>query len=302
MTRQSLRKAVILLSVTFIWICLAGEMAVAEKDTTLAEIEIRANTVYPGHFGKFGVYLKNSVPISGFSLLITISNPELLNFHTDSISIENIIMRVDTCTWQPDSLHDSTCYKDSLVPTPIRNCYIDTVGSLISGFQWVNCEGDTDDISKPDCKWIQVFGMAYHGSSIAANPNWQLLFRFGVDAFCIPDSTTERNCSFYMVPQGNSFLSNPLGEVVPFAYDFGTGGQFMSWYSTPGDANGDSVINVGDITFMINYLFKRGPKSCIPEAADANASCLPEVGDITTLINYLFKHGAAPLPGCWFGK
>ena len=301
MTRPNLRKALILLSVTFICFCLTGEKSVADGDT-LTQIRIDYNSVYPGHFGEFEVKLKNAVNIAGFQLLITISNPELFNFHTDSISVEDIMMRIDTCTWQPDSLHDSTCFKDSLVPTPVRNCYIDTVGSLISNFEWVECHGDTGDTSLPDCKWIEVFGLAKHDSPIPSDPNFRRLFRFGVDAFCIPDSVTDRSCSFYMVPQGNSFLSSPLGEVVIFKYNFGSGGQYMSWYSTPGDANNDSLVNVGDITFLINYLYKNGPKPCIPEAADGNASCLPEVGDVTTLVNYLFKQGPAPLPGCWNGK
>jgi hypothetical protein len=301
MTRQDLRKVLVLLSVTFIFMCLTGEMVVAQVTDT-ADVEIIYNTAYPGHFGKMELKLKSPVAIAGFQFIITISNPELFNFHTDSITIEDIMMRIDTCTWQPDSLHDSTCFKDSLVPTPVRNCYLDTVGSLISNFAWIECHGDTADTSKPDCKWIRVFGMAPHSDPIDPNPNYQLLFKFGLDAFCIPDSVTDRSCSFYMTPQGNSFLSNTLGEVVPFRYHLGSGGQYMSWYSTPGDANGDSLVNVGDITFMINYLFKAGPRPCIPEAADGNASCAPEVGDITTLINYLFKHGPAPLAGCWYGK
>jgi hypothetical protein len=246
------------------------------------------------------VYLKSSAyEIAGFQFVINVSNPELFNFHTDSITVENVLMRIDTCTWQPDSMHDSTCFKDSVVKVPVRNCFIDTVGSLISNFAIVECHGDTADTSKPDCKWIRVFGMAKYDSAIQTNPNSRLLFKFGVDAFCIPDSVSDRSVSFYMFPQSNSFLSDPHGNVVPFKYTMGT---YMTWYSVPGDANGDSLINVGDITFLINYLFKHGPRPCIPEAADGNGSCAAEVGDITTLINYLFKHGPAPVPGCWHGK
>jgi hypothetical protein len=299
MTRPNLRKVIILLSVTFIFTYLAAEVAAIEPDTTLAWVRIDYNTVYPGRFGEFKVFLKNQVQIAGFQFIITISNPELFNFYTDSIGITNILMRVDTCTWQPDTLHDSTCFKDSLVPTPVRYCYMDTVRSLISNFDWVECHGDTADTSKPTCKWIRAFGLAKHGYPIPQNPNWQFLFGFGVNALCVPDSLTDRSCSFYMQPGGNSFLSDPLGQVVPFAY---LGGTYMSWYSSPGDANGDSVINVGDIAYLINYLFRAGPRSCIPEASDGNANCTVEVGDITTLINYLFKHGPNPLPGCWYGK
>jgi len=152
MKSKDLRKALILLSVTFIFVCLAGGKIVAQVIDT-ADVEIQPITAYPGHLTEIEVKLKNPVPIAGFQLIITISNPELFNFHTDSITIEDVLMRIDTCTWEPDSLHDSTCFKDSLVPTPVRNCFIDTVGSLISDFDWVECHGDTGDTSQPDCKW-----------------------------------------------------------------------------------------------------------------------------------------------------
>jgi hypothetical protein len=301
MTRPDLRKALILLSVTFICLCLAGEMAVADGDT-LAWVDIYYNSVYPGHFGEFGVYLKNQVPIAGFQFVITISNPQLFNFHTDSITVENVMTRVDTCTWQPDSSHDSTCYRDSLIPTPVRNCFIDTVRSLISNFDWIECRGDTADTSKPDCKWIWAFGMAHNGQPIQASSNFRLLFKFGVDAFCLPDSFTDRSCSFYMQPQGNSFLSDAEGKVVTFSYHLGSGGQYMSWYSEPGDANGDSVVNAGDVTFLINYLYRGGPLPCIPETSDPSGNCVSDAGDVISLISYLFRGGAAPLRGCWYGK
>jgi hypothetical protein len=299
MNRVDLRKAMILLSVTFIFFCFSGEEIFAGILTDSADVAIYYKSVYPGHFGEVEVWLKSPVQIAGFQFIINLSNPELFNFHTDSITIEDVLMRIDTCTWEPDSLHDSTCFKDSTVKVPVRNCFIDTVGSLISNFSMVECHGDTADTSKPDCKWIRPFGMAKYNYPIAPNPNYQRLFKFGVNAFCIPDTVTDRTVNFYMFPQSNSFLSDPHGNVVPFRYHMG---QYMTWYSVPGDANADSALNVGDVAFMINYLFRSGPRPCIPESADPNGSCLPEVGDITTMINYLFRHGPAPVPGCWYGK
>ncbi len=302
MNNKDLRKAFILLSVTFIFFSLAGGRVFALASDT-ANIEIELIGAYPGHFAEIEMRLRTPVEISGFQFTITLSNPQLFNFHTNSISVENVLMRVDTCTWHPDSLHDSTCFKDSLVPTPVRYCFIDTVGSLISGFERIDCRGETADTSSPSCKLVTAFGYAPYGHHIDPNyPNYSTLFKLGVDVFCIPDSLTDRNVSFYINPQGNSFLSDPQGHLVPFKYNFGTGNQFMTWYSTPGDANGDSTINIGDVTFMINYLYKKGSPPCIPETADCNGSCVPEIGDVTTLINYLFRHGPAPLPGCWYGK
>ena len=133
--------------------------------------------------------------------------------------------------------------------------------------------------------------MAPYGSPIAANPNYRTLFKFGVDTFCIPDSFTDRSCSFYMSPQVNSFLSDPQGSVVPFRYH--PGDLTVGW-SVPGDANNDSLVDVGDVVFLINYLFKTGLKPCVGRAADANGDHQIDVGDVVYLINYLFKSGPAP--------
>ena len=66
----------------------------------------------------------------------------------------------------------------------------------------------------------------------------------------------------------------------------------------PGDANVDSDVNVGDIVFLINYIFKGGPVPEMLNWADANADCSINVGDPVHLINYVFNSGPEPLIGC----
>ncbi len=61
-----------------------------------------------------------------------------------------------------------------------------------------------------------------------------------------------------------------------------------------GDANSDGVINVGDVIYLINYLFKGGPVPNPQLAGDANCDGTVDVGDVIYLINYLFKGGAPP--------
>ncbi len=68
---------------------------------------------------------------------------------------------------------------------------------------------------------------------------------------------------------------------------------------TPGDANHDTQVNVGDAVYMINYVFKSGP-SPSPYAicsGDANGDCQANVGDAVYIINYVFKSGPPP-PDC----
>jgi hypothetical protein len=63
-----------------------------------------------------------------------------------------------------------------------------------------------------------------------------------------------------------------------------------------GDANGDKKLNVSDVIYIINYLFKGGPPPNPLESADANCDSKISVTDVIYLINYLFKGG--PKPAC----
>ncbi|MFH1336888.1 MAG: dockerin type I domain-containing protein [Candidatus Zixiibacteriota bacterium] len=63
-----------------------------------------------------------------------------------------------------------------------------------------------------------------------------------------------------------------------------------------GDANGDQVINISDVMYMMNYLFRHGPPPVTFEAGDANCDNDHGILDVVFLINYLFKTG--PPPSC----
>jgi hypothetical protein len=75
----------------------------------------------------------------------------------------------------------------------------------------------------------------------------------------------------------------------------------MPYYTTfqnskRGDATGDQVINITDVIYMTNYLFRHGPPPVSFISGDAN--CDDDLGilDVVYLINYLYKGGTAP--GC----
>jgi len=66
----------------------------------------------------------------------------------------------------------------------------------------------------------------------------------------------------------------------------------------PGDADHDMDLDVSDVIYLINYLFKGGPPPYPLVAGDVDSDCDIDVSDVIYLINYLFKGGPAPLPGC----
>ncbi len=65
-----------------------------------------------------------------------------------------------------------------------------------------------------------------------------------------------------------------------------------------GDVNGDWEINILDITYLINYLYKGGNPPADLNDGDTNGDCIINLLDITRLISYLYKNGPAPVEGC----
>jgi parallel beta-helix repeat protein len=62
-----------------------------------------------------------------------------------------------------------------------------------------------------------------------------------------------------------------------------------------GDVNIDGVIDVGDVVYLINYLFKNGTAPYMMLLGDVNRDDNIDVSDVVFLINYLFKNGPPPV-------
>ncbi len=65
-------------------------------------------------------------------------------------------------------------------------------------------------------------------------------------------------------------------------------------YALRGDANNDGVINVGDVVFLVTYLYRGGSAPEIMETGDCNCDEVIDVGDVVYLVNYLFRGGPMP--------
>ncbi len=61
-----------------------------------------------------------------------------------------------------------------------------------------------------------------------------------------------------------------------------------------GDCNGDGLIDLGDVVYLLNYLFKSGLPPDPIETGDANRDQTIDLGDVVYLLNYLFKAGPPP--------
>ncbi|HEX7400555.1 MAG TPA: dockerin type I domain-containing protein, partial [candidate division Zixibacteria bacterium] len=62
-----------------------------------------------------------------------------------------------------------------------------------------------------------------------------------------------------------------------------------------GDANYDDIVDVGDVVYLVNYLYRGDPAPVPMEAGDANNDLVVDVGDVVFLINYLYRGGSTPI-------
>jgi hypothetical protein len=63
-----------------------------------------------------------------------------------------------------------------------------------------------------------------------------------------------------------------------------------------GNPNGDNDVNVGDVVFLINHIFRDGPAPVPWQLGDANVDGAVDVGDVVFLIAASFRYG--PQPEC----
>ncbi len=100
------------------------------------------------------------------------------------------------------------------------------------------------------------------------------------------------NCDDNCLLQGNSNQedsdSDGFGDICDECCD------------NPGDANGNGVVSILDITDLIAYLYKGGPIQLIPclDEADPNGDCKINILDVIYYISYLYKQGPQPVCGC----
>ncbi|UCB52094.1 MAG: hypothetical protein JSV10_08920, partial [Candidatus Zixiibacteriota bacterium] len=77
----------------------------------------------------------------------------------------------------------------------------------------------------------------------------------------------------------------PAGQSVDYAY--------VNYLS--GDANGDNDVDIGDVIYLVNHLYREGSSPEPLSVGDVNGDGVVNVGDVVYLINYILRNGPPPI-------
>ena len=95
----------------------------------------------------------------------------------------------------------------------------------------------------------------------------------------------------------NNYIPQNYADAIAFLKQWIT--QRIAWMDEQlefdpnaherGDVNGDGIINIGDVTALINYLLSGNASAVALEATDCDENGIVTIGDVTALINYLLS-------------
>ncbi|MEZ5357868.1 MAG: S8 family serine peptidase [Candidatus Zixiibacteriota bacterium] len=145
-------------------------------------------------------------------------------------------------------------------------------------------------------------GIAGH---ITADTTWSDTIRIIGDVVIDSGVTVTVDSNFVFVIESPSIFQSPLGNDPDSSELILTvvGEQVRGYieYEDPpcGDANGDGSINVGDINFIIDYVFHGGPAPNPLSSGDVNGDNAVNIGDGIYLTKYIFQFGPPPVCFYW---
>ena len=112
--------------------------------------------------------------------------------------------------------------------------------------------------------------------------------------FTVDDTMTICLDSCFWPPTGRLWFSR--SDAVTYTPRHNLPYCFSVSYPDTGDCNADCTIDIGDLVYLIEYLFRDGDPPTPIGIGDANCDGVVDLGDLVHLVGYLYR-GADP-PGC----
>ena len=154
------------------------------------------------------------------------------------------------------------------------------------------------DISDPyNIDSVGFFETPYTAHNVHIKDNLAYVSALGLYVLDIGDPTSPTLVTYYSTPA--ACMDVFVDEPYVLAAEQTSLLVFEASFLKPGDVNWDREVDIGDVVYLINYLFMSGAEPPNPNLADVNCDCQIDIGDMVYLINYLFLGGSAPqFGGC----
>lgn len=168
---------------------------------------------------------------------------------------------------------------------------------------WMQAPDPTIELTSPNggetCLIEQAFDILWQSISFNGLVKIEYSTNGGADWLTVVDTTAGDGAYSWLVPNSPSdsclIRISDVHNGIPV--DQSDGFFSISDY-VPGDPTGDGIVDLADVVYLLNYLFKAGDPPSPMETGDVNADCVVDLGDALYLLNYLYKAGDPPQPGC----
>jgi hypothetical protein len=227
----------------------------------------------------------------------------LLSYSLDSLIISTVSVKPcdDGCAAQPVMTKLSQPINGASIPIEIPPevdsiCGISFEGLLTE--DW-DIKGDSIDYANG---WIHVYLANTFGERIPTDTTTVFNILFKAARECTTGYYIHWDTCLSQNEQRKLLFSDTFDLDLPAYFDPNRDSTEILGY-IPGNVNDDGSVNVVDLTYLVNWLFRGGLAPCVLNSADCNGSCTgPNVADVTYLVSYLFRGGQAPKCGCLGGS
>jgi len=189
----------------------------------------------------------------------------------------------------PDPLLERSIFRHFISPETdtVRHNWMMSQSQLLSGVEWDYRVLFLDDTSH---FWLSAMRTGLEDQMLSATSRVLL----ATITFRTEDTMTICIDSCFWPPTGRlSFIRGDAFSQTPRA---NLPYCFSLTYPMLGDMNADGAVNVGDVVYLLNYLYRGGRPPTPQQVGDVNCDGVVDIGDVVRLIGYLYR--GEPPPSC----